>query len=75
MLDADVVIEQLENHVGYWCDSGHKAPELFRRTGPESPEEPTRFFRVCCSSLTGIYCEPCLIVANHMGRLKKQGKL
>lgn len=75
LLDAEIVIEQLDDHISHWCDSGHKAPALFRRTGPESPEEPTRFFRVNCPNLKGIYCEPCLIVANHMARLKKQGKL
>lgn len=75
LLDADIVIEQIDEHVGGWCDSGHKAPAQFRRAGPESTEEPTRFFHFRSASVNGIYCEPCLIVANHLANLKKQGKL
>lgn len=74
--EPDITISEIDNHVGSWCDSGHKAPTLFRRTGPDSPEEPIRFFQVnIFEKINGIYCEPCLIVANHVSRLKKQGKL
>lgn len=75
--EPGVIISQLEEHVGGWCDSGHKPPPLFRREGPDSPELPMRFFHVNvpCKNVAGTYCEPCLIVANHMARLKKQGNL
>lgn len=77
MTDIDIDIIELDNHIGGWCDSGHKAPSLFRREGPDSPELPTRFFQVHVkiSAINGVYCEPCLIVANHVARLKKEGKL
>ena len=72
--DVDLVFEQVEEPpLNGWCSSGHTAPKLFRNQGPGSPEEPTRFFLVKHKDVRGIYCEPCLIVANHMARLKKQG--
>jgi len=75
LFDATLTIIEVDNHVGGWCDSGHKAPSLFRREGPNSPESPTRFFSIHHESIDGIYCEPCLIIANHVARLKKQGLL
>lgn len=71
--EADQTISEVENHVGGWCDSGHQAPELFRQAGPGSPELPTRFFLVKNRQIEGIFCEPCLIIANHIAKLKKQG--
>lgn len=72
--DVDMVVEQLEEApFNRWCASGHVAPELFRNQGPDKPEEPTRFFLIKHKEVTGIYCEPCLIVANHIARCKKQG--
>jgi predicted amino acid dehydrogenase len=75
MLDADLVQEQVDPPCDHWCASGHKAPLLFRRDGPNSLEEPTRFYSVKGHGINGIYCELCLIVAHHMGMLKKQGLL
>ena len=75
LFDADLTISEVDNHISGWCDSGHKAPLLFKREGPESPELPTRFFAMTYTSINGIYCEPCLIVANHIAKLKKQGLL
>lgn len=73
LYNADLVFEQVEAPLNGWCASGHEAPALFKSAGPESPEAPTRFFLVKHKDITGVYCEPCLIVANHMARLKKQG--
>lgn len=73
LLEADMVFEQILDPPNSFCASGHVAPTLFRRAGPESPEEPTRFFLVKHKDARGIYCEPCLIIANHVARLKKQG--
>ena len=70
---ADIVISETDPPINGLCASGHKAPETFRREGPDSPELPTRFFHVHTPTLSGIYCEPCLIIANHTARLKKQG--
>jgi hypothetical protein len=53
-----------------WCSSGHFAPTMFRRNGESKPEEPTRFFKVTSKGhlVAGIYCEPCLILANALVR-------
>ena len=56
-----------------WCASGHVAGEMYRRSGPDSPAEPTRFFLVKANDINSIFCEPCLVVANHMARCKKKG--
>ena len=69
MLAADLVIKECDPPPGRQCRSGHEAPRLFRREGTKAPEEPTKFFRVRCSKnseVNGVYCEPCLIVANAM---------
>jgi len=72
-LDADLTFEEVDKPLNEWCASGHKAPEFFSPAGPDSPSGPTRFFRVKHKDISGIYCEPCLIVANHIARCKKQG--
>jgi len=56
------------------CDNGHEAPELFRRSGPGSEEESTKFFHVKGRGVDGIYCEPCLIIVNQLRKLKREGK-
>jgi hypothetical protein len=60
------------------CASGHSAPAVFRREGPDSLEEPTRFFQVSRrDSISGkmislgVYCEPCLIIANAIARSRR----
>jgi len=50
-----------------WCHSGHFAPEVFAREGPGTEPQPTRFFSVVARAtpaVNGVYCEPCLILAN-----------
>lgn len=73
--EANFVQREIEPPIHKWCSSGHKAPDIFRRTGPDSPQEPIRFFEVTSPEINGIYCEPCLVIAHHMSKLKKQGKL
>lgn len=76
MLKEDLAIKQLdEPPLGNWCDSGHKAPEFFKKDGPDSEPVPMRFFVVKNKNIHQTVCEACLIVANHMAKLKKQGKL
>lgn len=58
-----------------WCASGHTAADTYKRSGPDSLAEPTKFFLVQAQDVCSIYCEPCLVVANYLSRLKKQGKL
>lgn len=48
-----------------WCKSGHNAPygtRFFSVTGEVVPR-----------GREGVYCEFCLIIANHISRLSKQG--
>jgi hypothetical protein len=66
---ADMVVKEVAPPMSLWCKSGHEAPAMFRRRGTKAPEEPTKFFRISCSHdphVNGIYCEPCLIIANAM---------
>lgn len=73
---SSVTIEKLqEAPADRRCSSGHVAPEQFRRGGPEDEPSPTLFFRVTGQGVSGIYCEPCLIVSQHVARLKKEGKI
>jgi hypothetical protein len=56
-----------------YCKSGHQAPVKFARRGTQFPEEITKFFLVSSDQypeVNGVYCEPCLILANAMTRLK-----
>ncbi len=75
MFDADLEQIEVEPPLENWCASGHQAPATFRREGPGTPDLPTRFFLVKGHNVHGIYCEPCLAIANHIARLKKQGKI
>ena len=72
-MDADLIQEEVDPPHEYWCASGHQAPLMFRREGPDKPAEPTKFFSVRGKGINGVYCELCLIVANHMSKLQKQG--
>jgi hypothetical protein len=73
MLDADLTQKEVDPPLEHWCASGHCAPISFRRSGPDSLEEPTKFFHVTGHGIDGIYCEPCLIIAHHMSKIQKQG--
>lgn len=66
--NADLVQREVDPPKNRWCCSGHEAPLMFRRSGPESKEELTKFFQVSGHGINGIYCEPCLIIAHHMAR-------
>lgn len=64
-----MTVKEVLPPAGLYCRSGHTAPKQFRRAGTQAPEEPTKFFQVTCSDypgVEGVYCEPCLIVANAM---------
>ena len=73
MLDADFNAVEVDCPIGNWCDSGHRAPELFGRNGPDTDPLPMRFFMVNGKALKGTYCELCLMIANKLAQNKKQG--
>lgn len=57
-----------------WCASGHSAPATFARRGPGTGQEQTKFYRASgvSSEVSGVYCEPCVIVASAMGGKRKR---
>lgn len=68
---ADFAAKEVPTPINHWCKSGHQAPATFRRGGTLAAEEPTKFFSVISRQLpeiNGVYCEPCLIIANAMQR-------
>jgi len=71
---VDLKIEQVGDPPNRWCSSGHVAPLTFKLGGPDAAEGPTRFFCITGNGVSGIYCEPCLVLANHLAALKKKGK-
>ena len=62
----DIITREVNAPPGHWCSSGHFAPEKFQ-------DKSTRFFAISSSiaSIDGVYCEPCVIVANHISRKKR----
>jgi len=72
MLEADLSYRQVDPPSDMWCCSGHVAPSFFRRKGPDSPEEPTRFFSISGKNIKGIYCEICVIISRKMAKLKQK---
>lgn len=72
-LVANTVVKEVGPPPNLYCRSGHNAPELFRRGGTKAPEEPTKFFQVSSDghpAVNGVYCEPCLIIANSMNQMQ-----
>lgn len=63
MLQADITMREIESFDQY-CDTGHIAKEINNK--------PIRFFQVSTKTLTGVYCENCLILANYMRKVKKE---
>lgn len=72
MLDADIVIKEVPAPFNNWCSSGHVCAEFFKRSGPKSSPEKTRFFHFCGQGINNIYCEPCLIIAQFLAKKKKR---
>ena len=73
MFKADVTYREVVTPDDEMCANGHLAPKTFKRNGPESEPEPTKFFKVSGKNVPrGIYCEPCLIVANYIAKLKRE---
>lgn len=76
MLAPTITYKEVDPPEGLICDCGHVAPELFKRDGPGANAIPTKFFRVrgLNGSISGTYCEPCLIVINYVASQKKKSK-
>lgn len=74
IIKADLVQKEVDSPHNRWCASGHEAPLLYRRNGPKSPQEPTKFFEVNINGNThGIFCEPCLVVAHYVASKIRKG--
>lgn len=68
---ADLVIKEVVSPPNHWCKTGHVAPSRFPREGSLKPDSPTKFFQVVSSQMptvNGVYCEPCVIIANAVKR-------
>jgi hypothetical protein len=72
VVKADLTIQQVEDPVNRWCSSGHIAPITFKLDGSNGKEEPTRFFHIIGKGINGIYCEPCLCIANWAANQQKK---
>jgi len=72
--EVDLEQREIDPPTNRWCSCGHEAPAMFRRSGPNSPQEPTRFFMVSNKDgFLGNYCEMCLVIAHHIAQCKKKG--
>ena len=75
-MKADMTYREVSAPFNNWCSSGHCAPEMFPRNGPDLPAEPTKFFSVSGNGdIEGTYCEPCLIIAQHIEQEKRKGNI
>jgi hypothetical protein len=73
MFRTDMTVKEVASPPGLYCRSGHRAAEMFRRAGTQAPEEPIKFFQVSCNAqVDGVYCEPCLIIANAMAKSERR---
>jgi hypothetical protein len=69
MLDVGMTISQVDAPTDRICQSGHPVPEDAIYQG-----KPTRFFSVTGTSKSyGIFCEPCLVIANYLAQKQKNG--
>ncbi len=61
---------QVDTNTSCWCDCGHYAKGTFKVDGQDLP---IRFFKIESPTLSGIYCEPCLVIANYLKDKQKAG--
>lgn len=71
MIKATITYKEIEPPDNRYCCTGHVAPEKFKRN-PNGEKEPTKFFHVTGDERFphGVYCEPCLIIANFLAKQK-----
>ncbi len=75
---VDITQNEIPRPIDNRCDGCENPALEFKRQGPGSEPQPTRFYKVTADSINGIYCEPCLVVAHYIAGLKrkvKQGKI
>ena len=70
--NVELTVKEITQPLTKWCSSGHFAPDMFKRKGPDYPEEPTKFFQITGKGIDGIYCELCLIIANYVAQQNKR---
>lgn len=63
-------VREVTPPVGYFCSCGHAAIGTFRRGGAGDEPKPIRFFEIIKGKSLGVFCEPCLIVANYIKKRK-----
>ena len=68
ILKADLIQKEVDPPHNKWCACGHIASDTYRRAGPDSLAEPTRFFEVSDGNIRAIYCEPCLVIAHWLSQ-------
>ncbi len=71
MKKFDLSMTQVEN-ISCWCDSGHFAKGNFKI---DENDLPIRFFKIDSASVNGIYCEPCLVLANYIKNQQKKDNI
>jgi hypothetical protein len=74
MFEADIVITEVDKPFNNWCASGHHPSDFFKRSGPNSQPEKTRFFQFNGKNINAIYCEPCLVIAQFLAKKSKDNK-
>jgi hypothetical protein len=67
-------IKDVDPPINNWCSSGHIAPAMFK-SDANSDATPTKFYSVSSAGMSGIFCELCMIVAQHLANQKRKGKI
>lgn len=75
-MEQNITFKEVEIPNNYQCDSGHKAPKLYKRNGPESDLLPIRFWHMTGCGINKVICEPCMTIINYLiqQRMKNNGK-
>ena len=80
MIKSDVTFSQTDVPDDLWCESGHKAPETYKRNGKDSEPLPIRFWHMKGRGQNKIICEPCMTLVMFLAkqssnkRKEKDGK-
>ena len=69
MLAADLTQKEVDAPPDRYCSSGHNLGVLAAYRN-----KPVRFFQVSGKGVDGVYCEPCLVLANYVARRKRAAR-
>ena len=75
MIKADVTFKEVDVPDERWCESGHQAPETYKRNGKDSEPEPIRFWHMRGRGQNKIICEPCMTIVMYMAKKKAQKRI